>query len=128
VTGVPRYSEVVRRLFATAPHSGSLPAGPGARRHGEAMALDRAAWVRFDLRLYQGRVADARFRAWGCPHLLAACALVAERMVGQTPAEAVVLDAAALARELDAPPEKLGRFLVLEDALHGLAAGMREAQ
>jgi nitrogen fixation NifU-like protein len=128
VSGDPGYSEEVRRLFAGAPRSGPLPPGPGTSYRGEAEALDRGAWVRLDLRLQDGIVADARFHAWGCPHLIAACALVTERLVGQPAPEALRIDPAGLARELGVPAAKLGRLLVLEDALSRLAAGMAEAR
>jgi NifU-like protein involved in Fe-S cluster formation len=122
------YSAEVRRLFAAPPRCGTLPPGPGTPCRGEAQALERGAWVRLEVRLEDGIVADARFRAWGCPHLIAACALVTGRLVGQPATAAFRLDPAALARELEVPAAKLGRLLVLEDALSGLAAGMGRAQ
>jgi len=122
------YSAEVRRLFAAPPFCGDLPPGPGTPCRGEAEALDRGAWVRLEARLQDGIVADARFRAWGCPHLIAACALVTERLVGQPAPGAFRLDPAGLARELEVPTAKLGRLLVLEDALSGLAAGLARAQ
>jgi NifU-like protein involved in Fe-S cluster formation len=128
VSSAGRYSQTVRQLFAAAPLSGALPSGPGRRCLGEAQALDRGAWVRLELRLQDGIVADARFRAWGCPHLIAACALVTGRLVGKRVPEACHLDPLELSRELEVPADKLGRLLVLQDALRGLAAGMAEAQ
>jgi NifU-like protein involved in Fe-S cluster formation len=122
------YSETVRELFAAAPRSGALPPGPGRRIQGEVRALDRGAWVLFELRLQDGIIADARFRAWGCPHLIAACALVTGRLVSRRAQEACRFDPLELSRELRVPAEKLGRLLVLEDALAQLAAGMAEAQ
>jgi NifU-like protein involved in Fe-S cluster formation len=111
---------LVRELFERLPHAGDLAPGPGALVHGEAMALDRGAWVRFGARIEDGRVADCAFRAWGCPHTLAAAALVASRMQGQRIDGEAAFDARCLAVELDAPPEKLGRLLVVEDALFGM--------
>ncbi len=109
-------------LFERLPHAGDLAPGPGAVVHGEAMALDRGAWVRYEARIASGRIADCAFRAWGCPHTLAAAALVASRMRGQDVGTGTAFDARHLARELDAPVEKLGRLLVVEDALSGLLA------
>ena len=116
------YSSLVRELFERLPHDGDLAPGPGALVHGEAMALDRGAWVRFDARIEDGRIVDCAFRAWGCPHTLAAAALVAGRMHGQGIDGEAAFDARRLAAELDAPPEKLGRLLVVEDALFGMLA------
>jgi len=67
-------------------------------------------------------VADARFRAWGCPHFIAACELAVSGLPGRPLIEAGQVQAAALARELAVPAGKLGRLLVIEDALRDLAA------
>ncbi len=83
---------------------------------------ERGAWVRFAVRSQDGVVQEARFRAWGCPHVLAACELAAARLEGRPLGQLEGLSAASLAQALAAPPEKLGRLLVIEDALAGLAA------
>lgn len=116
------YSARVRELFAVAPRAGALPDAPGEALAGEARALDRHAWVRFEARVRGGRIVAARFRAWGCPHVLAACALAAERLEGHALGQASGVDAATLAADLEAPAEKLGRLLVVEDAVTALAA------
>ncbi len=46
-----RYSARVLELFAELPGAGSMAAGAGEIVVGEAMALDRGAWVRFEARL-----------------------------------------------------------------------------
>lgn len=123
MTGTPAaYSPLVRELFERLPHAGDLAPGPGEIVHGEAIALDRGAWVRYEARIEDGRVADCVFRAWGCPHTLAAAALVASRMHGRGIGAETAFDARRLAAELDVPPEKLGRLLVVEDALFGMLA------
>jgi NifU-like protein involved in Fe-S cluster formation len=114
------YSGRVLDLFRTLPGAGSLAAGEGSVVSGEAIALDRGAWVRFEARIEGGRVADCAFRAFGCPHTLAAAALVAESLRARPAGDTAAVDAASLARELDAPPEKMGRLLVVEDALKAL--------
>ncbi len=116
------YSALVRELFERLPHAGDLAPGPGVVAVGEAMALDRGAWVRFEARIEEGCIADCAFRAWGCPHTLAAAALVSGRMSGQAMGTRPALNARRLAAELAAPPEKLGRLLVVEDALAGMLA------
>jgi len=123
-----RYSARVLELFRELPGAGALPAGAGAVVAGEAVALDRGAWVRFEARLEAGRVTECRFRAFGCPHTLAAAALAASRQVTAAPADASPIDARLLARELDVPAEKLGRLLVVEDAIQALLAGLPRVQ
>jgi NifU-like protein involved in Fe-S cluster formation len=123
-----RYSPRVLELFRKLPGAGTLPAGAGTVVAGEAVALDRGAWVRFEARLEAGRVAECRFRAFGCPHTLAAAALAASKLANAAAADAPAVDARLLARELDVPAEKLGRLLVVEDAIHALLAALPRVQ
>ena len=116
------YSDRVRRLFADPPHAGALPPGPGRTLLAGAMALERGAWLEVAARVVEGVVADARFRAWGCPHFIAACELAVAGLPGRALSEAGRVEAVALARELGVPAGKLGRLLVIEDALRDLAA------
>jgi len=124
----PRYSQRVRTLFGRLDGAGEPSPGPGRLVAGEACALDRGAWVRFAARLAGDRIEDCRFRAFGCPHTLAAASYVAGSLRGAALADAAAIDAAALRRELDAPAEKMGRLLVVEDALRALLADARGVQ
>jgi NifU-like protein involved in Fe-S cluster formation len=128
MNAAPRYSPRVLELFAELPGAGSMPAGAGEIIVGEAAALDRGAWVRFEARLEDGQIAECRFRAWGCPHTLAAAAFVATELGSRPQCGRHVIDAARLARELGAPAEKMGRFFVVEDALRALLAHERRVQ
>jgi cysteine desulfurase len=109
-------SPLTRRLFTDLPGAGVLPDVPGVIR-GEAGGADGLVWVRFHLRIEDGIVRDARFQALGCPHTLAVTAW----LTGRLPGHAVTgLDLGApgeWAQALDVPVEKLGRLLVVEDAL-----------
>lgn len=116
------YSTRVRALFADPPRAGALADRPGERRRGEAGSPEQGAWVAFEARVEAGRIADAAFSAWGCPHVIAAAALVADRLPGGPVAEAGAFDVHALAAELDLPPAKLGRLLVVQDAATALAS------
>lgn len=119
----PAYSPRVLALFSALPRAGALPAGDGLIV-GESVALERGAWVRFEARVAAGRIADCRFSAWGCPHTLAAAALVAEALAEGEEAP----DAHHLARELEAPAGKLGRLLVVEDAMQALLSERARVQ
>lgn len=123
-----RYSPRVLELFAQLPGKDPLSDGAGTVISGEAIALDRGAWVRFEARIEGGRVVDCMFRAWGCPHTLAAAAWVAAevRRAGLT-ADAAI-DATRLLRELAAPAVKMGRLLIVEDALRALSERARAVQ
>ena len=120
-----RYSVRVLELFRALPGAGSLDGAAGSIATGEAMALDRSAWVRFEARVALGRIAECRFLAWGCPHVLAAAALAARWLEDGPPGRCL---AASLAGELDAPAGKMGRLLVVEDAGRALLADAARVQ
>lgn len=122
------YSARVLELFRALPYAGTLPAARGGIAAGEAVALDRGAWVRFEARVDAGRIVACRFRAWGCPHTLAAAALAAGWLEGRPEGESTHCDATRLVRELDAPAEKMGRLLVVEDAVRALLAEAAQVQ
>jgi hypothetical protein len=104
----------VRRLFAALRHSGE-PSGTAPVVYGEAGRERHGTRVRFMLQLAGGRVLQARYRAYGCPYTLAACEWLATRL--ETTGRGSLGAPADWAQQLQIPPERLGRLLVVEDAL-----------
>jgi hypothetical protein len=84
---------------------------------GEAGSPEQGTWVRFHLQLAGTIVKDARFQVLGCPHTMDTVAWLCEQLPGRsreallpgTPPEWAALRAV--------PVEKLGRLLIVEDAL-----------
>ncbi|HET9391110.1 MAG TPA: iron-sulfur cluster assembly scaffold protein [Steroidobacteraceae bacterium] len=121
-------SPLARRLFATLPGAGTLP-GPGLRNAaasralvtGEAGSRNDGAWVRFHLSVEQGVVKDARFLAYGCPHTLAVAAWLTGRLRGRDRTALIPDTPEDWMQALSVPIEKLGRLLVVEDALRECA-------
>jgi hypothetical protein len=109
-------SKTARQLFTELPGAGSLPDALGVIR-GEARDADTQTWVRFHLRVENGGVRDARFEALGCPHTLAVVAWLTGQLPGRKLAGLELGAPAAWAEALEVPVEKLGRLLVVEDAL-----------
>jgi NifU-like protein involved in Fe-S cluster formation len=110
------YNELTRRHFEHPARSGKL-AGPDCRR-GAAGNRSAGTWVQFDIRV-QGtsagpRVCEVRFLAFGCPHVIAAAALLAEEGEGRAPDLPQSIH--SVRERLGAPVEKLGRLFVVEDA------------
>lgn len=93
-----------------------LPGG-AIRVVGEAGGPGRETWIRFSLDVRAGSVDKAALKVYGCPHTLAAAGWVAERLAGRGRADLVPGMPADWARTLGVPTEKLGRLLVIEDAL-----------
>lgn len=79
-----------------------------------------------ELQFQEGRVADARFRAYGCPSSIAVGAWIADWSIGREPAELAQLGAAQLRRELEIPEDRAHCALMGEDALRDLLARYRE--
>jgi cysteine desulfurase len=104
-----------RQLFTSLPGAGTLQ-GPGVVS-GEAGSAAAEAWVRFHARIAGGSVRDARFQAHGCPHTLAVAAWITTRLPGRALRSVALGEPADWARALEVPVEKLGRLLVVEDAL-----------
>ena len=114
------YSARVRQLFADPEHAGDLEK-PALRvqidEQGVRIAL--AADVDGDI------IVRLRFRAWGCPHLIAAAEAFCRAVEGRRVSALQAFSAAELMQTLPVPREKLGRILVLEDAVRSLGRGAR---
>lgn len=117
-------SPLVQRLFRTTPGAGAPPAGATGWRHGRAGRLSAEACVEVWLRPGEdGGLRELRYRVWGCPHTIATLGWLAERWPGgaiDTPPAGGPLGWQAA---LDVPTEKLGRLLVIEDALRAAGVG-----
>jgi len=112
----------VRAEFASLAQAGDLQDGPGQVLTGEAGAVAEGVRVRLQLRVLDGRITAARFRAYGCPWTLAVCNWLTGRLPGRTLAELAAEAPQDWARALEVPVERLTRLLVIEDALRAAAA------
>jgi hypothetical protein len=132
----------VRRLFEALAHAGELSAavvGAGATPadataahatrvvSGEAGRERRGTRVRFTLCLDGDRLLEVRYRAYGCPYTLAACEWLARRLEDGGPG--LIGAPGEWAQALQIPPARMGRLLVVEDALRAAlaAAGLTPA-
>ena len=70
-------------------------------------------------------IVSLRFRAWGCPHLLAAAEAFCREFEGGPVQALQAFSAAEIMQTLPVPREKLGRILVLEDAVRSLGQSVR---
>jgi len=107
---------LARHYFRALPGAGSL-AGMAGVLFGEAGCQTEGTWVRFSLLMGGDIVKDARFESYGCPHTLAVAAWLTAQLPGRTLAALAPGAPAQWARALEVPVEKLGRLLVIEDAL-----------
>ncbi|HEX7063393.1 MAG TPA: iron-sulfur cluster assembly scaffold protein [Woeseiaceae bacterium] len=114
------YAAEVRRHFANPAHAGDLPP-----RYAVAAVADASDGRGFSVRLAaaaeRGVVQKLAFRAFGCPHLIAAAEAACQECEGRPPAALASFAVPALLERLAVPVEKTGRILLLEDALQALA-------
>lgn len=110
----------LRSLFEHLDHAGD-PAGAarGFRQvSGEAGQEALGTRVRFVLSVADGRLQSVRFRAYGCPFTLAACEWLARSLEGRTAEDARAIGGPLdWVRRLAIPDARLGRLIVIEDAL-----------
>ena len=112
----------VRVLFAALRHAGEPAAAAITARVlcGEAGREQRGTRVRFMLRLVGDRLVEVRYRAYGCPYTLAACEWLAQQL--ESGGRDSIGGPAEWAQKLRIPPARLGRLLVVEDALRAALA------
>ena len=112
------YSATVRELFATTRHAGDL-AGEES-----VSTTDQDVRIRLSAGVEDGIITTMRFRAWGCPHLIAAAEAACAALEGSAAAGLVDWAAADLMENLPVPVEKTGRILVLEDTVRSLGQAL----
>lgn len=111
------YGAAIWQLFREAPRAGRFdPATPGLVV-GEAGTPAARGRLRVELRVDGGRVADARFQAYGCPTTIAVGACAAAAAIGRTVAELRGISAAWLRAELEIPDARAHCALMGEDAV-----------
>lgn len=116
VAAVAREVARLRALSPAAPFDSTGWRG-GEIVTAEAGAVELGTWIRVRLQVSGDTVKDARVQAYGCPHTLAVIRWLQERLPGRTRATLVPGDPREWARLHRVPTEKLGRLLVIEDAL-----------
>lgn len=108
------YSAEVRALFAEPLHAGQA-GGASERITSQGVDVELSADVRDD------RLLTLRFRAKGCPHLIAAAEALCADLEGRPAAALGEPFGADIMRRLSVPVEKTGRILVLEDVAAALS-------
>ncbi|MET0282097.1 MAG: aminotransferase class V-fold PLP-dependent enzyme [Steroidobacteraceae bacterium] len=121
---IDRAIATVRRVHGelwSASPARPVATGAGEWWLGEAGAERLGTWVRLALRVEAGVVREARAQVYGCPHAMAACRLLGERLPGRPLSAPAAGTPEEWRVNVGAPVEKLGRMLIIEDALAALA-------
>jgi NifU-like protein involved in Fe-S cluster formation len=120
------YPPPIWRWFGAAPRAGRFPAAELGVRTGRAGTPASRSVLELQLKFVDGRVADARFRAYGCPASIAVGAWIADWSLGRDAAALAQLRAADLRQALEIADEKAHCALMGEDALQALLKSMSE--
>ena len=114
------YNAKVRELFADTAHAGDLD--DAATGYFE----DQGLKVRLAASVDDGKLSELRFRAYGCPHVIAACEWICRKFEGE-PVEALEgFETGQIMADLAVPAEKTGRILVIEDTVRSLGQAIRD--
>lgn len=93
------------------------PARPmGADIRGAAGSTQCGTLIEFGAEVHAQRLHKLGFRAFACPHIIAACQRVAEQLEGGPVQALGELRIEELQAEFDIPVEKAGKLLILQDA------------
>ena len=114
------YNEEVRARFENPVHAGDLDGDYAQVLHTDIAESRNGARLVLCAGLNDGKIAALRFRARGCPHLVAAAELVCSRLEGADPAQLAAVSATELKGRLAVPEGKTGRMLLVEDAAKAL--------
>lgn len=124
----PEYSDIVvdhferpRNVGRFEPAADVIEGSAGRREQGAVFTLSAT----LSARVADSFIKSVRFKAYGCPHCIAAGSWLSERLVGCTQDELQRWSWREVAAATDIPPEKRGRLLILEDAVRALSEAWR---
>ncbi len=119
------YNPLTRELFADPAHAASEAGEPA---EGASVYLDRqGVRLRLNGRAENGRILALSFRAYGCPHVVAACEWLCRSLEGKPVSALEAWEPTQIMQTLGLPVEKTGRILVLEDAARELGSCLTAA-
>jgi nitrogen fixation NifU-like protein len=111
------YSKKVLQHFNKSPHIGSMD--PTALDTGMAVVGAPACGDvgQLSIRVRNGIIQDAKFKAYGCPAMMASNSYLCEQIKGKTIAEAQTIKNTQIAQDLALPPIKFHCSIMAEELL-----------
>ena len=115
------YNAEVRAYFENPVHAGDLQGEYATMLVADVSESEKGARVVLSAGIDDGMIAEIRFRAWGCPHLIAAAELVCREKENGPADDLDDFSPNGIMQRLSVPGEKIGRIFLLEDALKSIA-------
>ena len=128
MTAADPYNPLVRDCFGNPAHAGALPEAYADTQTADVTDPGSGARLQLFAGIEHGRISALCFRAWGCPHLLAAAELYCREHEGRELASSGDVDVTDMLGRLSAPVAKTGRLLLIEDAARMLATGASDRE
>ena len=116
------YNEEVRRRFENPVHAGDPDGDYDRILRAEASESAHGARLVLYAGLRDGKIASLRFRAKGCPYLIAAAELFCSSHEGLEPVQLAQVSTSGSFEILEVPVEKTGRLLLIEGAARKLTS------
>ena len=118
------YTDKVMDHFSNPRNVGEITDADGVGEVGNATCGDI---MRIYLKINQKRIADVKFKTFGCGAAIATSSMVTEMVKGKTLEEAMAITNKAVAQALDGlPPQKMHCSNLAADALHKAIEDYRE--
>ena len=114
------YNETVRAFFENPSHAGDLQGDYAQVLASDAAESAHGARIVLFAGITDGMIAEMRFRALACPHLIAAAEGLCRDRENGSVSGLSSFDTKGLMEQLAVPPEKTGKILLLEDAVKSL--------
>lgn len=76
----------------------------------------------------EGKIEEARFKAFGCGSAIASASLATEMLFGKTLDEALKINNSHIAQELSLPPVKIHCSVLAQDAIQAAISDYRKKQ
>ena len=111
------YSPEVESYFREPVNLGCAESLGPHQIQGEAGSVEQGTWIVIQAGVESGQLETVKFLAYGCPHTIAACCRMTEKLSGVAVGELVNFAPDWLTDELNIPVEKAGKLLILQDAL-----------
>jgi nitrogen fixation protein NifU and related proteins len=112
------YSSKVLDHYENPRNVGSFGAGDDSVGTGMVGAPACGDVMKLQIRVGEdGRIADAKFKTYGCGSAIASSSLITEWVKGKTLDEAMTIRNTAIAEELALPPVKIHCSILAEDAI-----------
>jgi nitrogen fixation NifU-like protein len=84
--------------------------------------------MKLQIKVVDGRIADAKFKTFGCGSAIASSSLATEMIKGMTLEQAETIKNTQIVAELNLPPVKIHCSVLAEDAIKAAIADYRKKQ